>query len=179
MSDSPLDLIANKNIDDGQLMSAIRALGRTTEPPYFWTNIANNKEYRLAHRRHAIFQLFSRHVRPKKKLSDVALVLKEPNWLEDRDLAIIEDLAGHIPVQLTSHNTVFVIYVLPELRPSDRFMVFLSVSGNIERNEFLRLLRGEEVDQTTKDSWVIEIGFIPYEEVIAKPSENRKLEDDS
>ena len=159
--DSLLDVIADKHAEEDTLLRAIQQLGAPEEPPRFWIDIANSNEYSTRHRRYAVVQLFTRHVKPGMMLSEFARILNGSKWLDDKDIRVVEDLSGYIPVNLTFDNTVFVLRVLPDLLPAEYWAIYLSVSGHIDCDNFLRLRRGEEVDQETRDAVILEIAFSP------------------
>lgn len=163
MTKDPLLIISNNDANERELLLAIQELGAITEAPGFWADIANSADYKESHRRHSVFQLFRRHVTPGMKLSELAQVLDNPNWLKDEDLQIVGVLAGRIPVQWTLEDTVFVVLVFPESSDGDNWAIYLRVSGKVGRDNFIKLLRGEDVNQETKDATILEIGFTePY-----------------
>lgn len=162
MSSSPIEVIADKRRDEGELVEAIQNLGPVNEPPGFWTDIAEDESYGRLHRRHAVFQLFHRHVAPGMTLSQLALILRRPSWLTDEQITAVEDLGGHIPVGLTFDNTVLVLDVLPGPAPKpDRWLIYLSVRGQVAPEDFQRLLRGGAVDQAVSEAAILEVGFSP------------------
>src|SRR5271154_5038461 len=56
-----LHLIEQRTTDDETLLQSISHLGQVTEPPSFWTTIANNEKYTIKHRSRCIMALFRRH----------------------------------------------------------------------------------------------------------------------
>lgn len=157
-----LQVISNRDTDEDQLLLAIRQLGDGAEPAGFWRDLANSKDHTKRQRRYFAFQLFARQVRPGMPLSELALVVGNPTWLDDKDITVVEDVSGYIPVQLTHDNTVFVLEVLPDLPPISEFWgIFLSVSGKVDRESFVRLLRGSVVDEQTRKAVILEVGFVP------------------
>jgi hypothetical protein len=162
---NPTDLfevIANRNTDEGRLLQAMRQLGAVTEPPGFWITIANSGDYPIRHRQLSVFCFFARHVKPGMTLAQLASMLKDSTWLWEGDITVVEDLGGSIPVQLTHDSTVFMFRVLGNLAlPSDYAAVFLRVSGRIDLQSFVGLLRGDEVDEQPRRSVILEVGFAP------------------
>ena len=157
-----LDVIADRDTGEDQLLLALSQLGSVTEPPGFWTKIANSSDYTKRHRCNSVFQFFTRHVRPGMKLSELARILDGAQWLADEDITVVEDVSGYIPVRVTHDNTVFVMRILAALPPASEFWgVFLSVFGWVDRENFIRLLRGGEIDEQTRETAILEIGFVP------------------
>jgi hypothetical protein len=155
-----LSTIANPDSSDEQISHALTELGPAQEPSGFWTTIANDGRYRTTHRRLAVIQIFTRHVKPGMSLAEIAKVLATPLWLGDEDVAMIEDLGGHLPVALTPTNTVFAIRVFPEpAAVTGLSVVFLSVAGHVSRSDFLRLLRGQPASRAVGDAMLLECGF--------------------
>ena len=160
-------MIADKHCSEAQLVNAIRNLGSVNESPKFWTDIAEDDSYSRLHRRHSIFQLFYRHVVPGMSLSQLAFILQRPSWLTEKEITIVEDLGGHIPVSLSLGNTVLVFNVIPDSNPNsdrwhpDRWQIYMSVTGQIHPNGFYRLLGGGAVNQATSEATILEVGFSP------------------
>ena len=160
--DRLFEMITDTDTDEEGLLAAMQELGAVVEPPGFWTNIANSHEHAIRHRRLSVFCLFGRHVKPRMRLSELATMLKDSTWFNDEDITVVEDLGGHIPVQLTHDDTVFVLSILPTMPPpSEYWAIFLRVSGRVDRNSFVRLLRGGEVDEQTREAFILEVGFVP------------------
>lgn len=163
MGKQPLSIIADKDAKEAELVQAIRKLGPVSEPASFWADIANNQEYSSAQRRHCVFQLFKRHVKPGMTLSELAQTLDNPTWLEDDDVTVLLDLAGHIPVKWTADNTVVVLSVFPNV-PDGRlahWAIYVSISGHIDQEEFINVIRGRQVAQRIKDAKILQLGFVP------------------
>jgi hypothetical protein len=159
MTDESLSRASNKEIEEKALLLAIKELGPVTESAKFWTDIVNSTDYTKVHRRHCIFQLFRRHVSPGMRLSELAQILDNPNWLKDENVHVVAELEGKIPVQWTLEDTVFVFLVFPELPMENNWAVYLRISGKVDRESFIKLLRDQAVDQNIKDAVVLEIGF--------------------
>lgn len=162
MGSSPTDVIADKHCSENQLVNAIQNLGPVNESPKFWTDIVEDESYSRLHRRHSIFQLFYRHVVPGMTLSLLALILQRPAWLTQKEITIVEDLGGHIPVSLSFDNTVLVFNIIPNpASSSDRWHIYLSVKGQIDPHDFFRLLSGSAVNQAISEATILEVGFSP------------------
>ena len=168
MDNKLLLIIANKEIKEKELLQAIQALGTVTESPKFWTGIANSLDYRERHRCYCVLQLVRRHVLPGMKFSKFAQILDNPIWLKDEDIGVVDIVRGEIPVTWTFEDTVFVLRVFPELVKGRNYAIYLTVSGKIDRNDFIKLLRGKDVNQRVKEAIILEVGFI--EPSIIQPS---------
>lgn len=82
--EDPFSIVADKGADLEQVLLALLAIERTdevTEPPTFWSSIANSEEYSAPHRHVCAYELLKRHVLPGMTLGELALVLDRPNWL--------------------------------------------------------------------------------------------------
>ena len=158
----PLHVIADEHSGEDQRRDAMLSLGPAAESPDFWSRIANDASFSRLHRRRSIFQLFLRHVRPGQTLAAVADILRKPSWLEAQHVSALEDVGGNVPVRMSFDNTVLVLDVLPEPTPnSDRWQVFLSVTGAVDPEDFFRLVSGGPASEATKSARVVEIGFSP------------------
>jgi hypothetical protein len=82
-------------------------------PPIIYEGLRSPcQPYSRRHRRYGVFQIFYRHVTRGMPLSQLALVQRRPMWLAVGDISVVEDLGGHILVQLTFDNTVLVPNIL-------------------------------------------------------------------
>ena len=162
MASSILQSIANKASSEEQLVSAINQLGPVTESPRFWIAIAEDPTYPRSHRRHSIFQLFKRHVKPGMTLASLGQLLGQPAWLAEQDITMVEDLGGSIPVRLSFDNTVLVLAILPDSAPhTDRWQIYLSVQGHVDLGEVWQVLQGRETNSATGATPILEVGFSP------------------
>ena len=153
--------IADRRCSEAGLVRAISHLGAIAEDPGFWLKIADDTSYRISHRRHVIFQLFYRHVHPGMTLAQLAALVRGRPWLPPESVSVVGDLGGSIPVRLTFDNTVFVIEVLPGSSGEDRWLVYVSVAGQIELDDCRRILRGETAALAAGDAVIVELGFVP------------------
>jgi hypothetical protein len=63
---------------------------------------------------------------------------------------------------MTFGDTVFVLRVLGTLsNQAEYWAIYLRVSGEVDRDNFARLLRGYEVDGKIRESDLLEVGFVP------------------
>ena len=156
-----LSVIADPKVDKQTLIETIQKLGEVTESAQFWTVIANSDGYSKGHRRHAVFQLFQRFVSPDMTLFALAQILNNPRWLADEDISIVTVLGGEIPVTWTLDDTVFVLSVFPDL-PDDRYAnwaIYLRLSGKVNREDFIKVIRGESVTENVMTAKVLEFSL--------------------
>lgn len=162
MAPSPLEIIAASQSTEDQLRSAIQNLGPPKEPPEFWSHIASDESYTRLHRRYSIFQLFRRHILPGMTLAELAGVVGKHAWLSVSDVAILEDLGGHIPVKLSSGRTVLVFDILPDRTTiSDRWQVYIGVAGSVSLEDLRGLLFEATAPESVRNARILEIGFSP------------------
>ena len=163
MREDVLAAIANKDSDYDELLMAIQSLGEVKESPDFWNSIANNPDYKNFHRAYCAIQLFKRHVTDGMSLGSLSKLLWNPSWVNDEDITTVQELVGEIPLTWTFEDTVFALRIFPELTKLSGFAIYLRVSGKVDLSSFISSLRGQEVDEVTKNAIVLEVGFIePY-----------------
>src|SRR5215218_7021741 len=75
--------------------------------------LANNPASNRADRARAIFTLFAHHIRPGSSAADVRRVLADTNWMAAVNLYGVYALAGWIPVEIGSEDTVFCLHLFP------------------------------------------------------------------
>jgi hypothetical protein len=162
MTDAPLKIVADNRCTEDALRAAIRNMGLVEEAPNFWTNIGSDESYSRAHRRHCIFQLFYRHIVPGMTLADLSRIVGRPTWLSEKDVTIVEDLGGHIPVQLTSDRAAMVLDVLPDaMANSDHWQVYISVNDSISLTSLRQLLFEKAAPTDVRNAVILQIGFSP------------------
>lgn len=161
--DSLLATIADPKISQDALIQALRQLGPATEPASFWTKIANRADYGPDQRRRAVFELFKRHVSPGLTLGELSDLLDHPAWLDDAHVSVVDRLGGKIPVTWTPQDTIFVLAVFPNL-PDGRYAhwaIYLKVSGKVDRESFIRAIRGIAVPDAVRTARLLEFGLSP------------------
>ena len=109
-----------------------------------WADIANSSKYSDVRRRRAIFELFDRHVHPGMTLSDLAVLLRSPPWLENENVSIVNILAGKIPISIVSGETVFVVMI--KLPKDDVSAVYLRTQDSPSLDSFCEGMRGNKPD---------------------------------
>jgi hypothetical protein len=155
---SLLKTIADRQANAAEVERAMIELGPVSEPPQFWADIANDQSYSVERRRLCILLLFRRHVHAGMTLAEVAEKLHNPDWLPDKDIILVDLVAGLIPVRTVFGDTVFALILLPE-KQGDKVAVYLRISGNVGAQEVGEVLRGKVTSGRVAESKVAEIGF--------------------
>jgi hypothetical protein len=137
---SPLANIADRCSSEREIVSSIGQLGTVTESVAFWRQIAADARYSKAHRRHAIFQLFSRHVPEKTTLSDLAVKLHGAPWLQAANIQKMAGLSGPWPFDPGENDSVFCFYTLSPQPPY--WIISLHLSNDINQEDMVRLVHG-------------------------------------
>lgn len=155
-------MISDTETKDTDLEEAISRLGKVSEPASFWSEIFNDPNYSLQHRRRCVQALIRRHA-PGMTLYYLAVFLDRPKWLLDQHITTVNYVVGYIPVQIEPHDTVFHIRLLPG-RERDRTDIdlYIRVAGKVPREDFSRLLRGWPSPQPLPEIAgrpIIEFGF--------------------
>lgn len=143
--------ITNINTPDSLLLESIAHLGAVTEPPSFWTQIADNTNYTLVHRTRAVFALFRRHGQYIHNVWDLRRCLTPANWLKQSPVEKV--VQGFMPVDLRSGDTVFSISVLYGPK------IYIRLIGHVEYNAFLRVLLGEGHVDPNSEMLIGEYGY--------------------
>src|SRR5579862_4456285 len=147
----PFTAIAGKHISGPELAEAITQLPVTvTEPPQFWSRIANDRGYPNFQRRQTAFQLFKRHVHIGMRVLALAQVLNHPTWLGPGDIARCDMVGGFVPIHFNGTDAVF---ALRGLTVQSNFAVYLRVTGRVD----VQALRGLIVGQSKAEP-----GDFPY-----------------
>jgi hypothetical protein len=166
MTDDALNRIGNKNIDEKDLLRAIKQLSDVDVPASFWNAIANSNDYSERHRAYCILELFRRFVFPEMDLDHLARLLKPLKWLRDDDIRTVTMLEGEIPLTWTLEDTVFVLRIFPDPAGQSSFAIYLRVAGKISCDDFIRCLRGKPL-QVICAAVIREIGISePYRHVV-------------
>jgi len=125
--------ITNINTPDSLLLESIAHLGAVTEPPSFWTHIADNTNYTLVHRTRAVFALFRRHGQDHHNIWDLRRCITPANWLKQSPIEKVEQ--GFMPVDARPDDTVFSISVLYGPK------IFIRLIGHVMHCLSLHILR--------------------------------------
>ncbi len=143
------------SLDD--LVSALKSLGPVQEPPSFWRQIAEGRQYSDAHRALAIIYLIHRHASSGITVGQLATVLGCAPWLSSNDVEAITTMAGELPVHWNENDSYFVLR-LPAPQ-SQSFAVYLRVRGKVDRAGLLNALHCRPVDQRITHTPIVELGF--------------------
>jgi hypothetical protein len=160
---NPLNQIADPKIKQEALVEAIQQLGPVTEEPGFWSAIANDDNYSQDHRRRAVYELIQRHVYSGMTLADMAEILDDPTWLKDEDVTMVTIVGGKLPVKWSMEDTIFILHIFPGLpdRQYANWAAYIKISGKVERQSIVDVLRGRPVEQAATGATVLEVGLVP------------------
>jgi len=116
------------------------------------TSRANDSSNSQEIRARAVFTLFARHIQPGSSVSEVHRVLTDTAWLKESDLQGLRILAGWVPVEFTTEDTIFGIALFPMSSASgwSPWVIYLRLSGHIQDEEALKFLRGAPGMEKTK-----------------------------
>jgi hypothetical protein len=158
-----LKQIANPDIKQAALVEAIQKLGPVTEEPGFWSAIANDEKYSQDHRRRAVYELFQRHIHSGMTLAVMAELLDDPTWLKDEDITMVTMVGGKLPVKWSMEDTIFILHIFPGLpdRQYAHWAAYIKISGKVERQSIVDVLRGRPVEPAAARATVLEIGLVP------------------
>jgi hypothetical protein len=152
-------IITNKSSSDEDLLKAISHLRPVTEPPEFWTKIANDSSYNVEHRRRAVMSLFRRHCW-ENTVKGLGEKLKPANWLSDADISSFDTISvenRQEPMwEMRGKDSIFVIKPFPGSRPSA--CIYIKVGDKMSLEEFSRLIRRDRVEslRLTSDRLILE-----------------------
>jgi hypothetical protein len=154
-----LRIVADRNAKCSGVVKAAQRLGPVTEPPDFWTRIANSAEYTKRHRRVAVIELFRRHVKPGMTVGELGTMLEGAAWLSECGVSTLAGkiIAAAFPLVTVSPATIEIV-VFREL-PGARWRIYLRLSGEVEVHSFTGALAGEDVDESVKNTIILEIGI--------------------
>ncbi len=111
----PFLTLARRDATRTQLIDAMAKLPLpVSEPPTYWSRIANDSRYTTFQRWCAVYQLFRRHVHVGLRLSELAALLDRPTWLR-RDGVITPSVITGEPHIRTLPGTVLILCTRPDL----------------------------------------------------------------
>lgn len=145
--------ITNKTTTDDVLLESISRLGKFSEPPSFWTKIANDPQYSRQHRTRAVFALFRRHGEWSGEAHLLGKCLMPAKWLEESSIEKVPYEFGKLPVDVNPGESVFSISVLHG--PS----IYVKLAGNVDVETFNALLRGNDVSNLKREPTILQYGY--------------------
>ena len=131
------NIISSPTSTDEELLQSIAKLGKVTEPPMFWVQIANDHKYSEKHRIRAVFALFRRHCQCCGDAFQLGIMLNGSKWVEESDIAKLSSDVFALPEYLPDPDaSAFCISVLhgPKL--------YIELQGQITIESFREILRG-------------------------------------
>lgn len=145
--------ITNKTTSDVVLREAISRLGRVTESPSFWTQIANSTNYTRQHRTRAVFALFRRHGERTGQALALGECLASAKWLDESSVERVTWVFGPFPVEINEGESVYSISVLYGPR------IFIRILGDVDEKTFKALIRGTSVSNLKKEPIILQVGY--------------------
>lgn len=144
------------------------------EPPRFWTALANDAKLPKWQRGVAVYLLFDRHVRTGMDLRELGEILRKPTWIKENDVSEVVAVVGSIPLKRQPGVRIFRVLVFHnpnfELHDSERFAIYLGVSGEIDKKGLVSTIRGEktEVEKCKLTAWAFSPTWAEFLEEIPK-----------
>jgi hypothetical protein len=145
--------ITNKNTPDNILLESISRLGRITESPRFWTQVADDPSYSYRHRMRAVFALFRRHGERCGGLPDLRRCIAPAGWLKSSKIERVSFVFGWVPVEVHPEESIFAISVF------ERPKIYIRMRGNISVDTFVSEL--QEINQKVPkvDLTIMQFGY--------------------
>jgi hypothetical protein len=136
------------------LLNLIISVGLlVSQPPQFWSAIANSTECDAGTRYAAIVNLVNMHARPGMSVTAFIHLLDNPNWLKKTDLINWNMVGGsyYIPLELDEDSTPFSIQI-----PGHGAAIYFRVAGQMDVDTLWKLAHEERMVDFA-DSTVLEI----------------------
>ena len=104
---------------------------------------------------HAVFDLFSDHVKLPSTAADLAKVFLERSWIDQAHIRLIEGILGWIPVEWIEGETRYAIYLFyPDQNGRSDCVIYLTLTGvKLHEADLLGLLRGQPNKRDKITSW--------------------------
>jgi len=173
-----MKIIADKKTGYSNYVRAIQQLDANLTPS-FWSSIANDKSYSDKKRQVAVVELFQRFVHPGITMKQFADVLNKPTWLKDNEVDFSPIGTGYYPLKKFGPGIVFFIYPFSNIRYDEGFwFIAIRIEGEISwhdfsksihheetecKRDFLKAIRGEEVNLNMRNAKILDIGMITFE----------------
>jgi hypothetical protein len=131
--------------------------------PELWAAVANSSWTNEPVRRNCAHRLFHHYVRAGMKVSRLAELLNNPNWISDSDISALGDgtrysfFEGYSPVELRLEDTVFIILRIPAQEEGTE-SVWFRIDGTMSRERFIEFLRCKLISPK-EDTTILEVGF--------------------
>jgi hypothetical protein len=116
---------------------------KTETPAALLTEGANDRAADRKNRFSDVFGLFTYYVRPGMTSSQVGSVLTNSSWLAECSVREMKALAGWVPVDLATAESVFVIQLFPDQKDWSDGVIYFTLSENLSRGEGLAFLTGK------------------------------------
>jgi len=125
--------------------------------PELWAAVANSSRANEPARRNCAHRLFHHYVRAGMKVSRLAELLNNPNWISDSDISALGDgtrdsfFEGYSPVEM------FIIIRIPDQADGTE-SVWFRIDGTISRERFIEFLRCKLISPQ-EDTTILEVGY--------------------
>lgn len=111
--------------------------------PQYLAATANGETCLTCLQRVALIQLLRLHIHKGMHLSDVSAIFGTASWLERAEAYKFVVLAGYVPIRWEAgRESAFVLHVLDDAH--SRVVLYLSITGLIEKDELIAILRGRD-----------------------------------
>ena len=164
MDDQLRTVIADVHAPDEDVLEAISHLGRHTEKPAFWTQIADNTNYPTLHRARCVLALFRRYVQGEVDLPTVGSDIEPAKWLEQSTIIKFgpeDGLPGNnpIPVDFKEGDSIFQINVLDSWH-----FIYFRIKGEVTLEQFTSELKGGGENYLTSNKvprlFIEQLGYV-------------------
>lgn len=145
--------IKDKSTSDSVLRESISRLGRFTESPGFWTEIANDPSYSLCHRTRAVFALFRRHGEWSGEPRSLGKCLAPAKWLNESSIERVTYVLGYLPTEVNPGESVYSITVLSGPK------IYIRMRSEVDEETFHALLRGKNVPDLKTEPTILQFGY--------------------
>jgi hypothetical protein len=146
-----LQVIADPSAQQRAVWAAMEKLHDVpSEPPGFWSAIANDPTFTYRRRALCALQLFKRHVRPGMTIGELRHNLDGATWLDVKRVYSCTGVSGggFIPVDF-DYGSDSVFSILPSPEEDDMpFAVYISFRTKINVSELVTILRGQTPNRT-------------------------------
>ena len=164
------NIISSPTSTDEELLQSIAKLGKVTEPPMFWVQIANDHKYSEKHRIRAVFALFRRHCQFCEGVFEFSKRLDGSKWIEECEIHKLSDVVPGFAGFVSSQNcSAFCIAVIhgPHL--------YLKLEDIVSVESFREIMRGRATPGM--DGRVLDISYADdYDEWFCGQPRNHKVD---
>ncbi|MBS1911263.1 MAG: hypothetical protein JST22_04700 [Bacteroidetes bacterium] len=163
--------IHDRGASEGAFLEAVSRIPAGRVPSAFWSDIANDRSYRMFRSDVAVFELFRRHQARPSTLGRTAALLAGGRWLADAVIEKIVNLGGEIPVVVPEGGVAFIIRLPNDQQTPHRDMViYLALDHDIDAAPLRDALMGRSANPSINGITITD--FSLYPETIAQLRES-------